>query len=143
MAVEAATFHRARFAQHPDDYAPKITALIQEGLSCPAPDYAECKEHQRLLTQHMDSFDRAVDALLVPATTGPAPDAATTGDPAFNSPWSYVGFPTVSIPSAWTPDGLPLAIQLVGVPWSEAELLAVAAWCEETLRVEQREPPLV
>lgn len=141
MAVEAATFHRARIAQHPDDYAPNITALLQEGLSCSAPDYADCKEHQRLLTQQMDSFLREVDALLVPATTGPAPDAATTGDPAFNSPWSYVGFPTVSIPSAWTPDGLPLAIQLVGAPWSEAELLAVAAWCEETLGVEKREPP--
>jgi aspartyl-tRNA(Asn)/glutamyl-tRNA(Gln) amidotransferase subunit A len=142
MAVEAAMFHRSRFAQHPDDYGPQITALLQEGFSCPAPDYAECKEHQRLLTQHMDSFDRAVDALLVPATTGTAPDAATTGDPAFNSPWSYLGYPTVCIPSAWTPDGLPLGVQLVGVPWSEAELLAVAAWFEEKLGVEKREPPL-
>jgi len=90
----------------------------------------------------MESVLCEVDALLVPATTGPAPDAATTGDLAFNAPWSYVGFPTVSIPSTWTPDGLPLAIQLVGVPWSEAELLAVAAWCEEKLGVERREPPV-
>jgi aspartyl-tRNA(Asn)/glutamyl-tRNA(Gln) amidotransferase subunit A len=142
MAVEAAAFHRTRLVQHPEDYAPKITALLQEGLSCPAPEYADCKTHQLQLTRHMECFLREVDALLVPATTGPAPDAGTTGDPAFNSPWSYVGFPTVSLPSAWTPDGLPLAIQLVGVPWTEAELLAVAAWCEETLRVEQREPPL-
>jgi aspartyl-tRNA(Asn)/glutamyl-tRNA(Gln) amidotransferase subunit A len=141
MAVEAATFHRSRFAQHPNDYSPMITALLQEGLSCKATEYADCKEHQRQLTQQMDSFIREVDALLVPATTSPPPDSTTTGDPAFNSPWSYVGFPTVSIPSAWTPDGLPLAIQLVGVPWSEAEVLAVAAWCEETLAVEQREPP--
>jgi aspartyl-tRNA(Asn)/glutamyl-tRNA(Gln) amidotransferase subunit A len=140
MAVEAAAFHRSRLVQHPEDYGPNITALLHEGLSCSAPDYADCKEHQRQLTQQMDSFLREVDALLVPATTGPAPDAATTGDLAFNAPWSYVGFPTVSIPSAWTPDGLPLAIQLVGVPWSEAELLAVAAWCEETLSVQRREP---
>ena len=90
----------------------------------------------------MEFFLREVDALLVPATTGPAPDAGTTGNPAFNSPWSYIGFPAVSLPSAWTSDGLPLAIQLVDVPWSEAELLAVSAWCEGTLRVEQREPPL-
>jgi aspartyl-tRNA(Asn)/glutamyl-tRNA(Gln) amidotransferase subunit A len=83
-----------------------------------------------------------VDALLVPATTGPAPDAATTGDPAFNSPWSYVGFPTVSIPSGWTPEGLPLAVQFAGVPWSEPELFVAAAWCEERLKVEKREPAL-
>ena len=55
------------------------------------------------------------------------PDAATTGDPAFNSPWSYTGLPTVSLPAGWSADGLPLAIQLVGPPWQEAELLAAAA----------------
>ncbi len=140
MAVEAATFHRARLAQHPEDYAPKITGLLQEGLSCSAPDYADCKKHQRQLTQEMEILLREVDALLVPATTGPAPDAATTGDPAFNSPWSYVGFPTVSIPSGWTPDGLPLAVQFAGVSWSEPELFVAAAWCEERLKVEKRAP---
>jgi aspartyl-tRNA(Asn)/glutamyl-tRNA(Gln) amidotransferase subunit A len=80
--------------------------------------------------------------LLTPATRGPAPDAATTGDPAFNSPWSYTGLPTVSVPAGWSSDGLPLSIQLVGPPWQEAEVLAAAAWCEQFVGVEQREPPL-
>src|SRR5262249_20213630 len=141
MAVEAAAFHRSRLSHHPDDYDPNIAALLREGLACPAPEYVDCKQHQRQLTQEMESLLREVDALLVPATTSPPPDASTTGDPAFNSPWSYVGFPIVSIPSAWTPDGLPLAIQLVGAPWSEAKLLAVAGWCEEKLEVEKRDPP--
>jgi aspartyl-tRNA(Asn)/glutamyl-tRNA(Gln) amidotransferase subunit A len=82
-----------------------------------------------------------VDALLTPATTGVPPDAGTTGDPAFNSPWSYTGLPTVSFLAGWTPDGLPLAVQLVGRPWAEAGLLAAAAWCEARLGVEKREPP--
>ncbi len=78
------------------------------------------------------------DVLLTSATTSPAPDVATTGDPAFNSPWSYTGLPTVSIPFAWTPDGLPLAIQLVGNLWTEDHLLACAAWCERALEFERR-----
>ena len=82
-----------------------------------------------------------VDALLTPATTGPAPDASTTGNPAFNSPWSYTGLPTVSLPSGRFSDGLPLAIQLIGRPWAEPELLAAAAWCEAALGVEYVEPP--
>ena len=73
---------------------------------------------------------------------GPAPGADTTGDPAFNSPWSFTGLPTVSIPAGWSPEGLPLAIQLVGLPWKEAELLAVAAWCEEAIGFEVKEPPI-
>jgi aspartyl-tRNA(Asn)/glutamyl-tRNA(Gln) amidotransferase subunit A len=83
-----------------------------------------------------------VDALLTPATPGPAPDAASTGNPAFNAPWSYTGLPTVSFPAGWSPDQLPLAIQLVGLPWSEAALLASAAWCEEALGFQVGEPPL-
>jgi len=82
-----------------------------------------------------------VDALLTPATTGPAPDAATTGDPAFNSPWSFTGLPTVSLPAGRDAEGMPLAIQLVGRPWSEAELLTAAAWCEQMLGFERIEPP--
>ena len=48
-----------------------------------------------------------VDALVTPATLGPAPDPSTTGDPAFNSPWSYLGFPTVSFPIGFSADGCP------------------------------------
>ena len=55
-----------------------------------------------------------VDAWITPATVGTAPDPSTTGDPAFNSPWSYTGLPTVSFPIGLAPDGLPVAIQLIG-----------------------------
>jgi aspartyl-tRNA(Asn)/glutamyl-tRNA(Gln) amidotransferase subunit A len=139
MAVEGAVYHEARLRRHPEDYEPKIRALLEEGLACPAAEYARCKNHQRELSCAMLSCFQGVDALLTPATTGPAPNAGSTGDPAFNAPWSYTGLPTVSFLAGWSPDGLPLAIQLVGRPWSEAELLAVAAWCEQALDVPKRE----
>jgi len=142
MAVEAAAFHEPRLRRHPDDYGPNITRLLQEGISCLAPEYAHCKDHQRQLRQEMAACFAGVDALLTPAAIGPAPDAATTGDPAFNSPWSYTGLPTVSVPAAFTPDGLPLSIQLIGPHWSEPRLLATAAWCEQTLALASREPPV-
>jgi aspartyl-tRNA(Asn)/glutamyl-tRNA(Gln) amidotransferase subunit A len=140
MAVEAAAYHEPRLRRHPDDYQPRIRALLEEGLATPAAEYARCKEHQRRLTEAVTACLADVDALLTPATTGPAPPADTTGDPAFNSPWSYTGLPTVSIPAGWTAEGLPLAVQLVGRPWGEAELLAAAAWCEGRLAVPAREP---
>ncbi|HYT90211.1 MAG TPA: amidase, partial [Gemmataceae bacterium] len=129
MAVEAAAYHEPRLRRHPSDYGPNITQLLEEGLACPAPEYARTKEHQRQLTREMLGCFEDVDVLLTPATRGPAPAAATTGDPAFNSPWSYTGLPTVSLPGGWTADGLPLSIQLVGRPWKEAQVLAAAAWC--------------
>jgi len=141
MAVEAAAFHGERLRRHPDDYPPRIRALVEEGLSCPAPEYARCKEYQRRLRDEMSAWLGGVDALLTPATTGPAPDASTTGDPAFNSPWSYTGLPTVSVPVAWGPDRLPLAIQLVGRPWGEGEVFAAGAWCEQAVGFEAGDPP--
>jgi aspartyl-tRNA(Asn)/glutamyl-tRNA(Gln) amidotransferase subunit A len=141
MGVEAAEFHEPRLRRHPADYSPNITALLNEGLACPGVEYGRTKEHQGRLKEEMLGCFKDVDVLLTPATRGPAPDAATTGDPAFNSPWSYTGLPTVSIPAGWSAGGLPLAIQLVGPPWHEAEVLAAAAWCEHVLGMEARTPP--
>jgi Asp-tRNA(Asn)/Glu-tRNA(Gln) amidotransferase A subunit family amidase len=137
MAVEGAQFHRERLAKHPDDYQPKIRQLLEEGLACPATEYAQCKTHQQQLTSDMMSACRNA-ILITPATTSPAPAAATTGNPAFNSPWSYTGLPTLSIPTGQLIEGLPLAIQLVlGTRYEPhgAELFRAAAWCENALGV--------
>jgi aspartyl-tRNA(Asn)/glutamyl-tRNA(Gln) amidotransferase subunit A len=140
MAVEAAQFHESRLRRHPSDYGPNIAALLREGLATIAAEYAQTKEHQRQLTSEMQSCFQSVDALICPATSGPAPDARTTGDPAFNSPWSYTGLPCVSFPAGRTPDGLPLCLQVIGPWWHERELLQSAAWCEMALPVERRIP---
>jgi aspartyl-tRNA(Asn)/glutamyl-tRNA(Gln) amidotransferase subunit A len=140
MAVEAARYHEVRFRRHPEDYPPRIRGLIEEGLACSATEYARCKEHQARLTTEMAHCFGGVDVLLTPATRGAAPAADTTGDPAFNSPWSYTGLPTVSFPAGWNEEGLPLAIQLIGRAWDEARLFRAAAWCEAAVALEQREP---
>jgi aspartyl-tRNA(Asn)/glutamyl-tRNA(Gln) amidotransferase subunit A len=141
MAVEGAGFHEPRLKKHPEDYLPKIRGLLEEGLACPAPEYARCKDHQRQLTEEMPACFSGLDALLCPGISGPAPDASSTGNPAFQAPWSYTGLPTVSFLAGHSPEGLPLTIQLVGRPWSEAQLFRAAAWCERTLGMEIKEPP--
>jgi aspartyl-tRNA(Asn)/glutamyl-tRNA(Gln) amidotransferase subunit A len=143
MAVEAAAYHAERLHRYPDDYGPCITALLNEGQACPAPEYARCKAHQEELHKEMRAcLQGEIDALICPATTTPAPDAGTTGDPAFNSPWSYTGLPVVSFPVQRAAEGLPLAVQLVGGPWSPERLFAVAAWCEDAIAFDVGEPPL-
>jgi aspartyl-tRNA(Asn)/glutamyl-tRNA(Gln) amidotransferase subunit A len=142
MAVEAAQFHESRLRKHPEDYGPNITKLLEEGIACPAPEYARTKEHQRRLQEEMGTYRPNMEALLCPATTMAAPDKATTGDPAFNSPWSYTGLPVISFPVALTEDGLPLAIQLVGDRWGENRLFQTAAWCENVFTGRMPEPPL-
>src|SRR5947208_2180290 len=68
--------------------------------------------------------------LITPATTSPAPDRSTTGNPAFNSPWSYTGLPTISIPTGQFIDGMPLAVQLIAGADREELLFKAAIWVE-------------
>jgi aspartyl-tRNA(Asn)/glutamyl-tRNA(Gln) amidotransferase subunit A len=133
MSVEGAVEHATLFQQHRADYLPKIRGLIEQGLGTAAPDYVRAKRHQQLLSREMLSCFDDTDVLLTPATIGPAPDTSTTGDPAFNSPWSFTGLPTVSFPTGLSPDGMALAVQCIGRPFGEADLLRNALWCEQAL----------
>jgi aspartyl-tRNA(Asn)/glutamyl-tRNA(Gln) amidotransferase subunit A len=140
MAGEAAQYHLTRFRRHPEDYDPCFSTLLREGVDCPAPVFARAKEYQARLTADMHDVLESVDALICPATTGIAPDAATTGDPAFNSPWSLTGLPTVAFPVAIS-GGMPLCVQVVGGPFEERAVFAAAAWCEDALGFSLGIPP--
>lgn len=143
MGVEAATYHAERMHRHPDDYPPKVRSLIEYGLSIPAPHYQNVGSHLRHLRDELGhNFPGGMTKIITPATTGPAPAAETTGDPAFNSPWSYAGLPTLSLPFAWTDDGLPLAVQLVGGRNAEASLLLTASYLETAIAFDRHPLPL-
>jgi Asp-tRNA(Asn)/Glu-tRNA(Gln) amidotransferase A subunit family amidase len=119
--------------EHRHAYLPCVRGLIEEGLEVPATRYARAKQHQAQICRDMAEAFRSVDVLACPATIGPAPTLETTGSPAFNSCWSYTGLPVVSFPIGLSPEGLPLAIQLIGRAHDEATLFAVAEWCERQL----------
>jgi Asp-tRNA(Asn)/Glu-tRNA(Gln) amidotransferase A subunit family amidase len=142
MAVDAAETHLQTFTSHGASYGPHVRALIDEGLSTLAIDYA-------LALRHQDQFRRDLRAIfgqdviaVTPATPTAAPRGLdSTGDPRFNSPWSHAGVPTVTIPCGLTVDGLPCGLQLIAAPGQERRLLAVAAWCERALAF-RAVPPL-
>jgi amidase len=56
--------------------------------------------------------------------------------------YNHTGQPAASVPAGFTPDGFPLAVQLVAPQKSEPALLAVAAQLEEALAWPDRRPPL-
>jgi aspartyl-tRNA(Asn)/glutamyl-tRNA(Gln) amidotransferase subunit A len=144
MAVEAAEVHETRIHKHPEDYPPRISGLIREGLASSATAYVRSLHHKDVLidalTEQLELSE--AHAFLCPATLGAAPPAETTGDPIFNSPWSYTGLPVISFPIGWTQDGLPLCAQLIGDKFSEEELFRWAAWCERAVGFERRALPV-
>ena len=141
MNVECAAFHEQWFRHRADEYGPRLRANIEMGMLIPAVTYLQAQRLRRQFRQDLTALAESVDALLTPATPAPAPrDLTTTGDAAFQAPWTSAGLPTIAIPSGLAGDGLPLGIQLAGPPWAEGRLLAVAGWCEAALGVDLRPP---
>jgi amidase len=60
----------------------------------------------------------------------------------FLGTWNATGQPAASVPSGFTDDGLPLAVQLVGRPHDEVTLLSLAAQLEAERPWAQQRPPL-
>lgn len=132
MSVEIAASQSDRLRQSPNEFTPAVRSLIEEGLAARSVDYAVALQYQRALRR------RATHAIgdsiwLMPASRGAAPTPETTGDPCMNSPWSFLGFPTITIPMALSPEGLPLGLQLIAGPGRDIELFRVARWCETVL----------
>ncbi|SDY73028.1 amidase [Micromonospora pattaloongensis] len=87
--------------------------------------------------------DHGVDLLLTPALAAAPPPAlhwsrrswlanmvSNIRYAPYAAPWNIAGLPGIVVPMGLRPDGLPLAVQLIGPPGSELLLLAVAGQFE-------------
>ena len=118
-------------------FSPRIRSLVEEGFKVPLGRYIRAKHQLDDMRRLSPKLVEGFDAIVTPATIGPAPDTSTTGNPCFNSPFSYLGWPAASFPIGLSPEGLPLAIQLAGPEYRGAKpngILDTAAWCENVIR---------
>ena len=142
-AVETAEVHRQVFRERPGDYGPSASAKIETGHLLPGTAYVEGQRLRRQFRRDMDEGMASLDALIMPAAAGPAPrDLTTTGDPAFYSPWTTGGLPTITVPTGISRSGLPLGVQLIGKGHDDAGLLRAARWVEERVAYSPQLPPL-
>jgi aspartyl-tRNA(Asn)/glutamyl-tRNA(Gln) amidotransferase subunit A len=133
MRSETASVHAERFALKSDLYRPAIRSTIEMGMLIPGDLYVRALRLRRQFRREMSPLLERYDVLLTPTTPAPAPEGMATGDASFQLPWSISGLPSVTVPCALTASGLPLGIQLVSGPFTEAPLLSAAAWCEDVL----------
>ena len=141
MNVECAAFHEEFFRHRADEYGPRLRANIEMGMLVPGVTYLQAQRLRRSFRQDMTELAQRVDVLMTPATPAPAPrDLTTTGDAAFQAPWTSAGLPTIVIPSGLSADGLPLGVQFAAPPFEEGVLLSAARWCEAALGVNLRPP---
>ena len=134
MMTEAAAVHKKTFQTRMKDYRPNLRGMIASGLLMPAPTYLKAQQIKSQFIREISEVIKGFNGFITPATPAPAPKGLkSTGDPAFNAPWSFSGLPAITVPSGVTKNGLPLGIQLVGHPFAEKELLHIAHWCERII----------
>ena len=139
--VEAAAYHEESYRDRADEFGPKARSSIEMGMLIPSVRYVQAQRARRQFRADMMAMVREVDVVLTPAIQAPAPrDLSTTGDAMFQQPWTSSGLPSIVVPSGLSQDGLPLAIQLAGLPWDEGKLLAAAGWCESVLGISLSPP---
>jgi len=108
-----------------------------------AAGYENALEVRAAVSAACASLGPRVDAVIAPTSRGPAPEWLgdvpgepparwPTGDPVFNIPGSLLGAPSVTVPLLGV-GGLPVGVQVMGQPRTDARVAAIARWLGEAI----------
>jgi len=126
--------HRTRT---PEDYLPKATSA----------DYVRAMRVRGEAQRAMARFFERYDLVLAPNLPVAAPRVEENFDDALNYPdligaaGNVCGLPALALPMGFV-QGLPVSLQLVGPPLSEARLLSAGAWWQRRTDYHLPRPPL-
>jgi len=144
-AADFATTMRPLYENHRDLLKPDIVWNIEQGFRLSAEDVGRALLRQGKLYADMVAFFSEYDVLIAPAAcTLPLPIEIRWPRELEGVQWdNYVAWlalasvvtvstcPVIAVPAAFTADGRPVGIQMVGAPRNDSALLSAAAAFEE------------
>lgn len=118
-------------AHHRARVNPMLVQRVDDGAKIPYAEYANAVAYAADCRRKLADLMRDVDAIVTPSATGEAPlGLESTGNTAMNRLWTLLYTPCVTVPAGKGPAGMPLGIQIVGLPGKDARTLAAARWVE-------------
>ena len=136
-------------------------AGLRQGGEIRARDYLQAQRLRTVLIERFGELFAAVDVIVAPARTstappidqpldnrppggGSLPTPANTdlppGNTALIPAGNLAGLPAIFFPCGFGSDGLPVGLQLVGPPWSEPLLVAIASAYQRETRHHLKRP---
>lgn len=133
----------------------KQAAGLRAGLEIPAKDYLKAMRIRSLVQQGFREIFAEVDVLLAPSRLGAAPKITQPLDRPYSDrpqpkerglsqlipAGNLAGLPALSLPCGFA-DGMPIAISLVGRPFSENTLLTIGRAFQKATDWHRRRPPV-
>jgi len=157
QTLRAMRFAAAReplLATHRDKLKPDVIWNIEEGLKLTGPEIARAERLRAALFKRVAAFFAEYDLLVCPAMQAkPYPVEKTYVDTIAGKKmktyidWititfaiSVTGCPSLALPAGFSADGLPVGLQIVGPPRSEARLIAAGKQLEDMLGIAEQLP---
>jgi aspartyl-tRNA(Asn)/glutamyl-tRNA(Gln) amidotransferase subunit A len=147
MLPEAAAAHLPWLRTKLADYGADVRARLLAGLSLPSTAYPTGLRARRWLWDQVRTLFERYDILAAPTMPIVAPrldeipaDYRLVLMP-FNSPWSCLGLPVVSVPCGFV-DGLPVGMALVGREGEDATVLRAAQALQQASDWHERRPEM-
>ena len=148
LLSEAFAIHEPWLRERPQDYGALARERLMGGAFVRAADYINATRVRRQLTDAFHALFADIDVAITASSMDPAcriddPQAVeyTYGRQA-RAPFNVTGSPALSIPTGFSSSGLPLAMQIVGKPFTEALIYRVAHAYEQATQWTQRHPEL-
>jgi amidase len=153
-AFEFFSAHRAEVREHPELSKPEVRQDVEWGAALTADALAEAGRLRTELFRRIGALVAGYDTLALPTVQVPPfpvewrnPETVAGVEMERYYTWmrsctriSATNLPALSVPAAFTDDGLPVGLQLVGSHNREYDLLALAASIEAELGVSSVHP---
>ena len=129
---------------------PAQIAGLKASLDVPAKDYLKAMRLRRLMQEAFQRLFAEVDALITPGRSAPATPVSQPLDAGTNVPGGFngiipagnlAGLPALAFPCGFA-GNLPVALQIVGPPFSENRILAIAREFQSRTDWHKRRPAL-
>jgi aspartyl-tRNA(Asn)/glutamyl-tRNA(Gln) amidotransferase subunit A len=136
---EATTHHRQWMRERAQDYSPEVLGRLDFGLLISSEAYLLAQQARGRLRAAMRTALQDTDVFVTVTLPIPVPrigaqEVTLNGrvenvSPVllrYTSPVNLIGYPACTIPAGFTPDGLPVGVQLMASPFREDVLLRLA-----------------
>ena len=152
----SASAHSAQLREHPDAFKDTLKGEIEEGQRLSGVDLARAETARAQMWRRFQAFLEKYEYFILPTTQLPAFDVNTPYPTQIagvhfesyidwmKSCWyiSATGNPAASVPGGFTPEGLPVGVQIVGRDKEDFSVLQMAHAFEQATGFGKKHPPI-